>query len=239
MTLLLALAGLSSPAHAFEHTISARFRYGFVPKSFLDIWYFNEDDPGALAEYPRPTPSTLMYGLDYTLAVNEGGGPSVQFWAERLDIAMEDGYWDDKESVPDHLDGDWLAPRANWGAIALGVNYVQEVPFNTTSEPVYVALNLGGGAGIGFATSGVDVWHAQTADDVVDPNCPTNDTDALAPERAPVCVKDGELDQPDVLPIIDIVIGPEAHFGDYVSVRFDFGVHLVSLYAGIAAGGVF
>ncbi len=238
MTLLVALAGLSSPAHALEHTISARFRYGFVPKNFLDIWYFDADDEGALTEYTRPTPEALVYGLDYTLAVQEGGGPSVQFWVERIQVMMEDGYWDDKESPPDHLDGEWLAPRSGWGEIALGANFVQEVGFNDPAESVYWALNLGAGLGIGFATSGVDLWKPQAHEDTVDPNCPTGQTEALSPERTQ-CVKDGDLEQPSVLPLIDITIGPEAHFGDHVSVRIDLGLHQVALYAGLAAGGVF
>ena len=239
MPVLLALAGLSTPAHALEHTVGARVRYGFVPNGVMNIWYFNEDDEGALP-LERPTPSSIQYGLEYTLAVQEKGGPSVQFYIERVGINMEDGYWDDKESPADHTDGDWLEPSNDFGFFGFGVDYIQEVPLSDTVQPVWVALNLGGGIGFGVSTGEVEVWKAQLNDDVVDPNCPAGgDGNALAPERSEVCVNDGLLNVPAVVPIVDILAGPEVHFGDHVSVRIDFGLHLISLYGGLAAGAVF
>jgi hypothetical protein len=238
MPVMLVLAGLSTPAQALEHTVGARFRTGFVPNGVMDIWYFNSDDEGALP-LERPSPAALMYGLEYTLAVQEKGGPSVQFYVERIDINMEEGYWDDKESPADHTDGDWLQPNKAFGAWGFGVDYVQEVPLSETAQPVWVSLNFGGGVGFGVSTGEVKVWKAQLNDDVVDPNCPSNDTDALSPERAGVCVNDGLLKVPGIVPIVDIVTGPEVHFGDHVSVRLDLGWHLLALYGGLAAGAVF
>lgn len=236
MTALLALIATSSPAHALEHTVAFRYRYGAVPRGLLDIWYFDGDDgDGAALGYTRPGVSANVFGLEYTAAPEPTGGPSFVGWIERIPIRMDAGYWDDKETPPDHNDGDWLQPEKGLGMWALGANYLHEVPLSSTDKPVWVSLAVGGGLGIGFLTGSITTWHAGYHEESLDPTCGPLD---VAPDRYATCQPDGEVNLPGVVPILDLSVGPKIHLTEHAMVRLDFGLHDV-LFAGIAAGGSF
>lgn len=231
--MLLALAG-ALPAHAFEHTVGLRYRHGFVPAGILDVWFFDSDDEGALP-YDRPKVSNDVFGLEYGLAMEPGGGPSFLFWIERVPFHLDAGYWDDVESPPNHIDGDWLEPEKGLGMWAFGPSYLHDIPLSSNEKPVWVALHVGGGIGLGIATGEITVWHAGFHSESLDPTCLP---ESAAVERHGACASDGEVNLPNVLPILDITVGPKLHVTEHAMVRLDLGFH-DALYAGVAGGGSF
>lgn len=230
----LSVLAASSPAHALEHTAGLRYRYGWIPSGIIDIWYFDDDDEGAL-DFERPKISANTFGLEYGLALDAGGGPSFLFWIERMPFKFDEGYWDDKESPPDHGDGDWLRPEKGVGLWTFGASYLHELPISSNDKPVWVSFHIGGGIGLGIGTGSITRWHPGFHDEVSDPNCLP---EALAVDRFATCEDDGSVDIPKVVPIIDLTLGPKVHLTEHAMVRIDLGIHDVP-YGGIAAGGVF
>lgn len=230
----LSILAVSTPAYALEHTAGVRFRHAWMPSSLLDIWYFEGDEEGALG-FERPRISADVFGLEYGLALDSGGGPSFLFWIERMPFRMGEGYWDDKESPADHADGDWLRPEKGLGLWTVGANYVHELPITSSAAPVWVSFHVGGGIGLGFTSGQITQWHPGFHDDSADPDCLP---DALAVDRYATCGSDGTVRIPGLVPILDLSIGPKVHITERAMVRLDLGLHDLP-YAGIAGGGVF
>jgi hypothetical protein len=226
------LAATSAPAHALEHTAGLRYRHGWLPGGILNTWFFDSGDEGV--EYDRPSVSADVFGLEYGLAIEPGGGPSFLFWIERMPFHMAEGYWDDKESPADHDDGDWLSPEKGLGMWTFGASYLHEVPITSDTKPVWVSFHAGGGLGLGVASGGITIWHPGFHEDVEDTSCLP---EATAPQRYSTCAPDGTVDLPKIVPILDLTIGPKVHLTEHAMVRLDLGLHDVP-YAGIAAGGV-
>jgi hypothetical protein len=233
-TSLVLLHSLTGSAGAAEHGVNFRFRAGFIPDGITGIWYFDSDEPGALP-FERPSIGAQVFGLEYTLG-SDDPGPTGIFWLERMPVRMDAGYWDDRESPPNHEDGDWLEPSDGLGAWALGANYAHELPLTDTDKPVWMSLMFGGGLGIGFASGSITRWHAGLNPEV------TNDCGVAeewtAPERHERCPADSELDLPAVVPILDFTASARVHLWEYGSVRLDLGLHDV-LYLGTAVGASF
>ena len=234
MTLWMWGIGLAPSAGAAEHTVGLRLRHGWVPQGLIDRWFFDDDDPGALP-YPRPPVRLTVIGLEYTLALADDGGPGFVFWAERIPIHLDPGYFDDREVPAIHDDGDWLAPDPDLGAWALGANFQQEIPLSPTAAPVWVGFVWSMGLGVGLRTGDIPYWHAGQNPLVVDPTCAPL---APAPDRATRCGPDGLLDIPAVVPILDISLGARVHLTDHATLRLEGGLHDV-LYLGGSLGGTF
>lgn len=228
------LAAGSTPALALDHTVGMRLRHGWVPRGIIDNWFFDIDDVGALP-YERPTVRTTMIGLEYTLALEEGGGPAFVFWGERLPIHIDDGYWDDREDPPDHLDGTWIATSTGFGAWTLGANYLQEMPLSPTTAPVWSSFIVSFGLGAAFRNGELTFWHSGEHPELDDPACQVA---RPAPERVADCPSDGGLPLPSVLPILDLTLGTRVHLTEHANVRLEAGIHNV-LYVGMSAGGSF
>lgn len=215
-----------------SHTVALRVRRGGIPQSIMDIWFFDNDDPGA-PTYERPAIATNVFGLEYTLAPDPVGSQLI-VWVERAWIPMKDGYWDDVESPEDHTDGDWLAPD-KLGLWNFGVNYANEIGITSSAAPVWLSASIGAGIGLGIRTGSITVWHPGYHPDTVDPDCGYED---MAPDRVDVCVSDEQIKLPGVVPILDVTVGPKLHITEHAMVRLDLGIHDV-LYIGGAAGGTF
>lgn len=228
------LAMGAAPAHALDHTVGLRYRHGWVPRNIIDNWFFDIDDPGALP-YPRPGIRAPMFGLEYTLALEEGGGTAFVFWMERVKLKIDDGYWDDREDPPNHLDGSWLSPDDNFGAWTVGANYMQEIPVSPTTAPVWASVVVSFGLGAAVRTGELTFWHSGDHPLVLDPDCQLS---MPAPERYSECPPDGELPVPSALPILDLTLGSRIHLTEHANVRLEAGIHNV-LYVGMSAGGSF
>ncbi len=233
VTALATIIATSGPAQALEHGVNFRARAGFVPDSIIDIWYFDSDELGALP-YDRPSISMQFYGLEYTVAPDITGATAI-FWVERMPLRIDAGYWDDRESPAEHIDGDWLEPSDGLGSVNLGINYAHEMALTDTERPVWLSLMFGGGLGVALGTGEIKTWHAGPNIDNTNPNCGPG---AIAPDRAEQCGDDGVTQIPGVLPILDITASMRLHIVEYGSLRLDLGIHDV-LYGGFAAGVAF
>ena len=191
MLAIVALCVLESNAHALEHTAGLRYRYAWLPDGIMDLFYFDRNDEGALP-YDRPSIRSHIFGLDYTLAPEPGGGASYVLWMERQPFVIDAGYWDDRESPPDHTDGDWLDPEKGFGLFSVGANYMHELPLSSNTQPVWVSMVVGGGLGLGFKTKNITVWHPGP-NAAAEPECRPFD---LAPDRVDACAPDGNLGLP-------------------------------------------
>lgn len=219
-------------AEAATHTFALRLRHGGVPQGIMDVWFFDSDDPGALA-YDRPAIGVNVVGLEYTLAPSPVG-TSLVVWAERAWTPMKAGYWDDVESPEDHLDGDWIEPDG-LGLWALGVNYAHEIGVTPQTAPVWFGVVLGAGIGGGYRTGTITVWHPGYHEDSLAPDCLY---ESSAPDRVDSCPNDGTADMPRFVPILDVTASAKLHITEHAMVRLDLGLHDVP-YIGGAAGGSF
>ena len=243
--LVVALSLLVTPAQAQDETTAAqvaaasaagdmgvnvRYRYMFLPKTILDTWYFDSDDPGAM-NFDRPKISAHVVGMEYAF---ETAPTSILLYGEYWKVNMEEGYWDDYEDPPVHTDGDWL--RANkLGAAALGANFGHEVAVTSNAKESWLGLRLGGGVGLLVPTGRVDTWHPGANISTE----PTNNCqpDGLAYDRQAACDPDEELRIPPVLPVVDMDLALRMHFGPNILWRIDGGLHDM-VYFGTAFGAV-
>jgi hypothetical protein len=230
---MLGIAGLvavaaAGPIDGPSHTFGLRYRHGSVPNVILNSYYF-ADSQG----YTRPKVGANVFGLEYTLGLP--GSANFTFWAERISVPLDPGYWDDKEKPPEPIsndDGDWIEADG-LGADVIGANYAYDIPIVDTDAPVRVSLGIGGGIGVGPTTGAARKWHPGYNPENVDPTClPTS----LAPDRAQSCPSDGEINVPKVAPVVDLSLSPKVVIAEHVMVRIDLGVHDF-LYWGLAAGG--
>ncbi|MBX2796514.1 MAG: hypothetical protein KTR31_02560 [Myxococcales bacterium] len=225
----------AAPAHALDHTVSLRARYGWVPNVLLNLGYTGNNE-GASLPSPRPNVTSPMFGLEYALGLKEGpGGPALVAWVERMPLRFQDGYFDDRDSPPNYLDGDWVQRGRGFGLWNVGLNYMQEIPLTPTGGDFWMSLVFGGGLGVGFTSGELTVWHAGEHDELVDRGC---GNDAPATDRYQVCQSDGTVDLPGVIPVVDLTLGLRFHVMEHAVFRLEGGIHDV-LYVGIAGGGTF
>ena len=216
-----------------RYAVSYRYKRAWLPNGILDTMYFDSDDPGA-QPYDRPKVGGYVMGLEFGLQTYPS---TFVFYAEYFHLGIDDGYWDDTEQPPDHLDGDWVTAEG-LGMFALGANYAHEIALTPSGRDVWLGLHFGGGLGLGFTTGKLVQWHPgaglapNLVNEISEPDCQPNN---IAPDRLD-CAADDEWRPPPVLPIIDITLGWRLHIADHAHVRFDAGLHNL-LYVGFAGGG--
>lgn len=239
MSLLLALLPL---AFAQENTdkgrvpmeVGLRVRGLSVPDSIVDSWAYSEDDADP-APLPRPKVRGMAFGLEYALVQPQ---TTWIFYLERFSNRTEAGYWDDVDDGEiDHDDGRWIDPSDNFGLIDLGVNTGRDFPVTNHDKPVWLAVSLSGGLGVGFLTGELAEWlpgQNLTDDTVLEPDCLP---DSVAYDRYGACGDDGSVRIPKVLPLIDGNLGLKLNF-PYGYLRLEGGLHDAA-YWGVAGGGHF
>ena len=134
--------------------LNFRGRHLSVPNSILDIWYFNENDEGL--DQPRPKIRAYSVGLEYVVKSrpndDEIGSSNGLFYFDWVANLTEQGYWDDVEDPPNHLDGDYVVPSKNLGLLVLGANYGYEIHMVRTSRTNgNFGMSMVAGAGLGVA----------------------------------------------------------------------------------------
>lgn len=218
----------STPAHdrQFDMEVSVRVRAVTVPRSVLDVWYFNKDSDDWAYIEDRPKISGHAVGLEYAL---KGASANGIFYAEFVDSAMTDGYWDDIEEPADHLDGDYLSPSKGLGLIAFGADYAYEahlVKMADTEGRFGLSFLVGGGLGLGILAGRLDRWGP---DDQGNPSYKRY-LDGLPP--------DSDKQVPRVYPMVDVNAGLRFNLGDRAVVRLEGGLHTL-LYYGTSVGVMF
>ena len=215
-----------SPARPYLLEIGFRGRMMSVPRSFLDIWYFNDDNANWAWIEPRPEIRGLSLGVEVVMRNENNNGI---FYAEYLDANVPAGYWDDIEDPANHLDGDYLRPSDGLGLVALGGNYAYEahiVRSSDTAGRFGMSYLVGGGLGISVVTGFIDRWRP---DDEGNPSY-KRFLDGEPP--------DDIQKVPRVFPMVDVSTGMRFSFGDRAVFRLEGGLHTL-LYLGATAGVVF
>jgi hypothetical protein len=213
-------AAAPTPAHdrSFDMTFGVRLRSVSVPATILDIWFFDEDDPNWAYIEPRPKIRGTAIGLEYGLRGKNGNGV---FYAEFVDAAVDDGYWDDRELPEDHLNGDYLAPSPGLGLVAFGADYAYEAHMVRTSDTggrIGASVLAGGGLGLGVLTGRIDRWR-------VDPQYNPSYKrylDGLPP--------DSGSNVPRVYPMVDVNVGLRLDLGSRVLWQVEGGLHTLLYY---------
>jgi hypothetical protein len=221
------------PTRASLMETNFRYRYMSVPDSVLDIWYFDEDDPGA-NPYKRPQARAYTVGLEYVLKPKP---VNWIFYFEYMGALMEEGYWDDVEDGDiDHEDGEWIRPEG-FGGFLLGVNGGRELDVTNPDKDVWMSIMLGGGLGIVFLQGDLLEWNPG-GDEANNPtNCP-DQQGSPAYVRKDLCDPDGTKRIPGVLPVIDMFASIKINFADRAHLRLEGGIHDM-LFLGTAVGVVF
>ena len=209
--------------------LNLRGRYLSVPSAIMDAWYFDADDEGA-NPFQRPNLRMYSFGLEYVVKPQPA---NLIVYYEYIGNGIDEGYWDDRESPPDHDDGDWLKP-SNFGLHVIGFNYAHEIPISDDSKNVWVSMLFGGGVGIGILSGELTVWHPGGNESITN-NCLR---DAPAFERKDTCEPDGEIKLPGVLPVLDLTMSTKVNFAERAHARLDLGIHN-TFYVGTAVGTVF
>jgi hypothetical protein len=219
------------PAEKKIHNeISFRGRMLGLPRSILDIWYFNADDEGwALPGEDRPKITGYALGLEYCV---KGPAANGIFYFDYMDSTMKAGYWDDLEEPPDHLDGSYIVPSKSFGLIAFGADFGYEAHLVRTAQTNgNFGLSLMPGAGLGLAVrnGSMDEW---TPDDPGEGNDPSyvNFQNGEDPDK--------QVRIPKVLPMVDINLALRFNFGDRAVLRLEGGFHDV-MYYGATIGLMF
>ena len=228
-TMLDAPADAQSRASMME--VNMRTRYLMVPDSLLDVWFYDNDDPGANS-FKRPKVRAYTLGVEYVIK------PRPMNWiiyVEYLGSQTAPGYWDDvDDGIADHDDGDWVE-ASGFGGWFVGGNYAHEIPISPIENDVWVSLLMGGGLGIGFVKGDLLEWNPGSDPQNADPDC---EPDAPAYLRYDKCQVDGVKSVPGVLPMIDLSLGFRVNFADRANIRIEGGIHDM-IYFGSAIGGVF
>lgn len=211
---------------AFAMEFNFRSRMVSIPKTLLDIWYFDIEDPNWAYIERRPRIVGYALGVEWVLKNKNTNGI---FYAEFMDSEMDTGYWDDVEEPPDHLDGDFLDPSPGFGLVTWGANYAYEahmVRTRDTQGRFGLSFLVGGGLGMAIMTGRLDRWGP---DDDGNPSYKRY-LDGLPPDE------DKRL--PRVYPMVDVNAGLRFNFGDRVVFRAEGGLHSV-VYYGATAGVMF
>jgi len=204
-----------------------------VPGSMLDIWYFNETDEGWAHSDPRPKVKAYSLGLEFVLKerpeTGRAGSSNGIFYFDWLANLTDEGYWDDVEDPPDHLDGDYVVPSKNLGLLVLGADYAYEIHMVRTEQTngnFGLSMLVGAGLGVGVLIGSLEYWDSANGIPAFDR---VNDPDA-APS--------GDKRIPKVLPVIDVNVGLRFNFGDRFVLRVEGGLHDM-LYMGGSLGVMF
>ncbi len=223
------VADEAPPEGPSRYAAGVRYRNMWVPNGIVDSFYFDADDRDVLTEFARPKIRGWALGAEFGI---QPFPASFQFFAEYININIEEGYWDDKESPPDYLDGDWIRAEG-LGIFGLGASYTYELALTDVNADVWVSMHFGAGLGIGFATGNLTQWHPGGHPENVEFDCLAEDT---AIQRKDKCKPDTDWRPPPVVPLVDITLGARVHIAQHAHIRADFGVHDM-LYAGVAGGG--
>ncbi len=210
----------------FDMEVNFRGRYVFVPRSILDIWYYNEGDAG-WADATRSAPRINGYALGLEFVIKNQNANGI-FYVEWIESTLKEGYWDDKEEPPDHLDGEFLRPTPNLGMVTFGANYAYEAHFVRTAQTngaFGLSFLVGGGLGVGIILGDLERWTP------------------LGGRPGFVRYNDGDdfddyKDIPKVLPMVDINAGLRFNFADRIMLRIEGGLHTM-IYGGAALGVMF
>jgi len=220
----------SSTGRKFDMEVNFRGRYVWVPRSIIDIWYFNENDAGWADSRPRPFMQGYELGLEFVVKGDNANGIFYVDWIESM---MKAGYWDDKESPPNHQDGEFIVPTPTLGILNFGADYAYEAYFVRTSDTngaFGLSMVVGGGLGVGFLIGQLERW-------------------TVGPNGTPAYIRyDNRYDNgvafddykqiPKVYPMVDINLGLRFNFADRVMLRIEGGLHTL-LYGGATLGIMF
>jgi len=209
---------------SLEMEVGIRVRSMTIPRSILDTWYRDQDDPEWAWVEGRPKEGGLALGLEYVIKENNQNGI---FYVEYVDSAVDDGYWDDTDES--YVDGDYLRPSKGLGMIGLGANYAYEghlVTLDDTGGRLGISLLVGGGLGVGVLAGRLDRW---VYDDQGNPSY-KRFLDGEEP--------DSTTGIPRVLPLVDVNTGVRFNVGDRAVFRVEGGVHTM-LYWGVTGGVTF
>jgi len=204
--------------------VGVRVRSMTIPRSILDTWYRDQDDPEWAYVEGRPKVGGLAMGLEYVLRSNNQNGI---FYLEYVDSAMKEGYWDDADDS--YVNGDFLRPSKGLGLIGFGADYAYEghiVTLDDTGGRFGMSMLVGGGLGVGVLAGSLDRW---VYDDQGNPSYKRY-LDGVEP--------DSTTGIPRVLPLVDVNAGLRFHLGDRAVVRVEGGLHTM-LFWGVSAGVAF
>lgn len=211
---------------AFAMEFNFRTRMVSVPKSMMDIWYYDAEDDNWAYIDRRPRIRGYALGLEWVL---KGDSANAFFWAEYMDSQMDAGYWDDIEEPEDHLDGDFLNPSAGLGLVAFGSDYGYEahiVRTRDTQGKFGMSFLVGGGLGLAIMTGSLDRWG---------PDEDGNPSYKRFLDGAP---PDENKQLPRVYPIVDVNSAVRFNVGDRFVFRVEGGLHTL-VYYGATAGVMF
>lgn len=207
-----------------EMEVNVRVRSVSVPRSFLDTWYRDEDDPQWAYVEGRPKVGGTAAGLEYVVKANNQNGI---FYSEYIDSAMPDGYWDDPDDS--YIDGDYLRPSKGLGMVTAGANYAYGAPLVKSADTAGrfgLDVMMGGGVGVGVLVGQLDKW---SYDDLGNPSYKQY-LDGDEPT--------GTTGIPRVVPMVDVNAGLRFTFGERAVFRVEGGLHTL-LYWGVAGGVTF
>lgn len=230
------VAASSEPApkkRKFLMEVGFRGRYMDLPDSIVDLFAYRNDEAGDLIP-DRPHISAYSLGIEFVIKDEKANGI---FYVEYLNPMIKDGYWDDIEQTPDHLDGSWME-LDKLGLVLIGANYAYELKANKWFSFLFGA-GIGGAIKIGQMTewqAGEDPNNPESSQDNTDPSCGINKP---AYERKDICPDDGAIEAPPVLPFLDINIGPRFNISDRASIRLEGGIHAFLPYGGASVGITF
>lgn len=216
-------AEAETTGRAFDMEINFRSRYAVVPDSIIDTWYFRDDEG---LQFDRPLIKGTAFGLEFVTKKDNANGV---FYFEYLGANMDEGYWDDREDPPDHLDGEYLRPTPNLGVMSFGADYYYESFFVRTAQTNGVfglSFVVGGGLGVGVVVGEIESWEQENG-------VPAYERVQNGQEA------DGPMSEvPPVIPMVDINAGLRFNFGDRAVLRVEGGLHTM-LYFGGALGIMF
>lgn len=211
---------------AFAMEFGFRSRAVSIPKSVMDIWFFDIEDPNWAYIERRPRIVGYALGFEWILKSDSANGI---FYAEFLDSSMRTGYWDDVEEPADHLDGEFIAPSPGFGIVTIGADYAYEAHMIRTRDTqgrFGLSFLVGGGLGVGLMTGRLDRWG------------PDDDGNPSYKRFLDGIPADDDKPLPRVYPMVDVNAGLRFNFGDRVVFRAEGGLHSL-VYFGGSAGVMF
>ena len=223
MFLLLFFSAFAGDDTNATNEISATFRTGTIPDSWLDSVFSNGDD------YARPTIATRGFGLEWSSSKDS---TSWILYYEFIQNQTTAGYWDDLEEPLDRTDGVWVKPvDLSLHTIGFQSNFAVNIPIEV--EKLDVDLLFGGGLGIGLLTGKIERWHNSVTDEAQGSSCAMPGPAILRVEICPDNPDASALPIP-VLPVVDLSTSIRIRYDRFTS-RFMFGLHN-NPYFGVAVG---